>query len=261
MSLRTSAAAMLALLFPVFAWSQADAEEEAPKSPWSGEIAFGYIASSGNTDTSSSAGRLKVAYDKGAWENFVEFKVFASSDDNEDDQGEKSGTTAETYEAIGRSLYNFNEKNYGYGQLEWRKNRFSAYTEQWFETAGYGHRLLTGDVFMLNLEAGIGLTQQDKVVDLPAPPGATGTDTERNVVYSAGGEFIWQISETAKFEQLANAKIASDNTAWETVSRIKLTIVEKLALSVGYTIQGNTDVSADVEKTDRYTAITLDYAF
>jgi putative salt-induced outer membrane protein len=81
------------------------------------------------------------------------------------------------------------------------------------------------------------------------------------VVYTAGGEFIWQVSETTKFEQLASANMASDNTYWETITRLKVDIVESLALSVGYTVQGNTDVDDGVDKTDRYTAITLDYSF
>ncbi len=239
-------AAREAALTPV---EETAAESEAEPSPWSGEVSLGYIASSGNTDTSSGAGRVKIMYTRNAWDNWIEAKGFGSSDDE--------GTTAETYEALGRSLYNFNEKNYGFGQLEWKKNRFSAYEEQWFETIGYGHRFLTGDVFKLNFEAGIGLTQQDAVIS--SNPKII--DTERGVVYTAGGEFIWQVTGNTKFEQFASANIGEDNTYWETITRLSVNIVDSLALSVGYTIQGNTDVADDVDRTDKYTAISLDYSF
>jgi len=223
-------------------------EEEEP-SPWSGEVALGYLSSDGNTDSSSFAGRVKVAYTRNAWENWVEGKAFGSSDDN--------GTTAEAYEVIGRSLRNLDPKNYLFGQLEWKKNRFSAYTQQTFEKLGYGHRLLTGDVFFLNLETAVGLTQQKAVISTEP----TVTDNERGAVYSVGGDFTWNISETTTFEQLASANIAEDNTSWETITRLKLNIVNSLALSVSYNIQGNTDVDDGVDRTDRYTSITLDYSF
>ena len=225
-----------------------EAEEE--PGPWSGEVSLGYLASAGNTDSSSGTGRVKIVYTRNAWENWIEGKAFGSSDDN--------GTTAEAYEVTGRSLRNFNPKDYMFGQIRWQKNRFAAYTEQWFQTVGYGHRFLNNETFTLALEAGIGLTQQDAVVQ--TEPFQI-EDTERNTVYTAGGEFTWQVTETTKFEQFATANIASDNTAWETITRIKVDIVDSLALALAYNIQGNTDVAEGVERTDRYTAITLDYSF
>lgn len=218
--------------------------------PWSGVVALGYIASKGNTDTSSGTARVKINYNVNSWENWVEGKAFGSSDDE--------GTTAEAYEVTGRSLYNFNSANYGFGQIEWKKNRFSAYTQQTFETIGYGHRFIDNDLFKLNLEVGAGLTQQKAVVQTDP---TTITENERGAVYTAGGQFFWQITDGSSFEQLASARVASDNTNWETISRLKVNIIETLALAVAYNIQGNTDVGDDVDKTDRYTSITLDYSF
>jgi putative salt-induced outer membrane protein len=228
---------------------QEDPVSEEP-GPWSGEFGLGYIASKGNTDTSSGTARLKINYNVNAWENWVEGKAFGSSDDE--------GTTAEAYEVVGRSLYNFNPKNYGYGQIEWKKNRFSAYTQQTFETVGYGHRFIDNDLFKLNLEVGAGLTQQKAVVQ--SEPEVI-IENQRGAVYTAGGQFFWQITAGSSFEQLASARMASDNTNWETITRLKVNIIETLALAVAYNIQGNTDVGDDVDKTDRYTSITLDYSF
>jgi putative salt-induced outer membrane protein len=141
--------------------------------------------------------------------------------------------------------------------LEWRKNRFSGYTEQTFETVGFGHRFLNNDKFKLNAELGVGLTQQTFVAqELPRIE-----EDEDNTVYTVAGEFIWNISDTASFEQLASARAASDNTAWETITRLKVDIVDTLALAIAYNIQGNTDVAPDIDKTDRYTSIQLDYSF
>jgi putative salt-induced outer membrane protein YdiY len=54
---------------------------------------------------------------------------------------------------------------------------------------------------------------------------------------------------------------SSDNTYRESVSRLKLDVAGDLKLAIGYTIQGNTDVEDGIDKTDRYTAITLDYTW
>ena len=67
--------------------------------------------------------------------------------------------------------------------------------------------------------------------------------------------------ETSTFEQILSSNTTSDNTYWESVTRLRLDIVKDLKLAVGYTVQGNTDVDGDTEKTDRYTAITLDYVW
>jgi putative salt-induced outer membrane protein len=243
--------ASVALLIPVLVTAQVEPVSEVPDdpAPWSGEVSLGYLASEGNTETSSAAARAKIIYTHNAWESWLEGKGYGSSDDE--------GTTAESYEVIGRTNYNINDRNYLFGQVEWKKNRFSSYTQQTFETVGYGYRVLTGDVYFLNLEGGFGLTQQKEVISTEP----TVTENVRGEVYTLGADFLWQISETASFEQLASANIASDNTAWETITRLKVDIVNSLSLSIGYTVQGNTDVNDDVEKTDRYTSISLDYSF
>jgi putative salt-induced outer membrane protein len=242
---------LLVLLLPMFALAQdaPESEAEAIPSPWSGEIALGYISSDGNTDTTSAAGRVKVGYATGNWENELEVRAFGSSDE--------LGTTAESYQANFQSLRNLNERHYLYGNLEWKKNRFSGFKEQTFETLGYGYRILIGEVVQWNVETGAGLSQQEKFITKDPDV----LEDEDGALYTVGSDLNWNISETSSFEQILSANISSDNTYWESVSRLKVDVVGDLKLAIGYTVQGNTDVEPGVEKTDRYTAITLDYAW
>ena len=53
----------------------------------------------------------------------------------------------------------------------------------------------------------------------------------------------------------------SDNTYLESVTAVKSTLVGNLALVASYTVKHNTDVPALTEKTDTYTALSLEYAF
>ncbi|MCP4002454.1 MAG: DUF481 domain-containing protein [Gammaproteobacteria bacterium] len=242
--------ALFVLLLPMAALAQDRPEaEEAVSGPWSGEIAFGYLSSDGNSDSSSATGRMKVGYVKGNWENELEAKLFGSSDN--------TGTTAESYQAYFKSLRNLNERNYLFGDLEWKKNRFSGYKKQQFETLGYGRRILTGKVVQLNVEVGAGLSQQKKFISKDPDV----LEDEDNPVLNLGAHLNWVVSETSSFEQTLSSNTSSDNTYWESISRLKLDVVGDLKLAIGYTIQGNTDVEPGIEKTDRYTAITLDYAW
>jgi putative salt-induced outer membrane protein len=53
----------------------------------------------------------------------------------------------------------------------------------------------------------------------------------------------------------------SENTFIESVSEVKATLIGELALVASYTIRRNTTVPAGSEKTDTFTALSLEYAF
>lgn len=225
------------------------ADGDSADDPWSGEVEFGYIASSGNTDSTSGTARVRFGYISGHWEHEAEAKVFGASEDDE--------TTAENYQVWGKSLKNLSDRSYAYGRLDWRKNRFSGYPQQTFETFGYGRRVLDDERFKLNFEAGIGATQQDKLI--AEDPDVI--EDENSGLVTLAGDFSWAISETSSFEQLLSINSASDNTYWESITRLKANVIGGVALAIGYTIQGNTDVEAGTEKTDKFTSISLEYGF
>jgi putative salt-induced outer membrane protein len=238
------------IIFPVLALAHDEpAGEPEDEGPWSGEFALGYLASDGNTDSSSLAGRVQLGYATGNWEHTTEFRGYGSSDE--------AGTSAENYQAWWNTLYNLTERHYLFANLEWKKNRFSGYTKQTFETAGYGYRIFNSDKLEWNVQGGAGFSQSDKVVSTDPRV----TEDEDSAVFTLGTNLIWNISETSSFEQLISANSTSDNTYWETITRVKANVYGGVALAVGYTIQGNTDVEDDIEKTDRFTAVTLEYSF
>jgi putative salt-induced outer membrane protein len=235
---------------PVLAYAHDEFTGEAEDTgPWSGEFAAGYLASDGNTDSSSLAGRVKIGYATGNWEHTTEFRGYGASDED--------GTSAENYQAWWNTLYNLNARHYLFGNLEWKKNRFSGYTTQTFETAGYGYRIFNSDTLQWSVEAGAGFSQSDKVVSTDPRI----VEDEDNGVFTLGTNLLWNISENSSFEQLVSTNSTSDNTYWETITRVKANVYGGVALAVGYTIQGNTDVEDDIEKTDRFTAVTLEYSF
>jgi putative salt-induced outer membrane protein len=226
------------------------AHDEAPpeeSGPWSGNLALGYLASQGNTDSSSGTFEFRVGYDQNAWHHALAGRAFGSS--------EEGDTTAENYKLGWKSSYDFTEFNYGFGALDWNKNRFSGFPRQSFATAGYGRRVLHSEKLVLNLEVGAGYSKQQKAV----APGVE--EDENGAAGTLGGDFTWNFSASGSFEQTLYMYAASANTFWESVSRVRADLVGSLALGLSYTIQANSDVAPGIEKTDRFTAITLDYSF
>jgi putative salt-induced outer membrane protein len=87
------------------------------------------------------------------------------------------------------------------------------------------------------------------------------TENDDGAVGTLGGDFLWNFSESAAFEQTLYAFVASANTYWQSVSKVRADLIGSVALGVSYTLQGNSDVAPGVDKVDSFTAITLDYAF
>jgi len=227
---------LLVLATPLFA-----AEEE--ESPWAGKATLGYLATSGNTDNSSLNSGFEISYTTGEWKHMFNALAINSTEDDL--------TTAEAYEAAWKSERNFSENSYLFGLLDWRKDRFSGYDTQFSQTAGYGRRLIDTEKHKLNAEIGGGARQSDL---------ADGTE-ENETIARGGLNYTWQISDTAAFQQDFTVEAGSDNTYLESITKLSAKLVGSLALVASYTVKNNSDVPPLTEKTDTYTALSLEYTF
>ncbi len=226
---------MVAIAFPAVA----DEEE----GPWSGKATLGYLATSGNTDNSNLNAAFEVAYAANQWAH--EFRAAAIS------ATESNATTAEAYDIGWRSERNFTETNFLFGRLDWRSDRFSTYETQFSQTAGYGRRVISGDTHNLSIEVGAGARQSDL---------ADGS-SESELIFRGGANYVWTLSETSEFKQDLNIEAGDVNTFLESVTAISASLVGNLSLVASYTVRHNTDVLPATEKTDTFTALSLEYLF
>ena len=224
-------------------------EETQAEGPWSGKVGLGYLASEGNTESSSATAEFEANYAVNAWEHSAAGRFFSSSD--------AEGTTAENYLLGWQSKYNFTENNYGFGAIDWIKNRFSGYPRQVFATVGYGRRIINTESINFDAEVGAGYADQKSINPTPPPDEIS----EDGALATASLDFLWRWTENSEFSQYLGANYTSANTYWESITKVSAKINSTLALGVSYTVQGNTDVAPGIEKTDRFTAITLDYSF
>lgn len=229
----------------------APSDKKPEEGPWSGAVAGGYAKTSGNSESTAANLKLDGRYDQNRWHHILGATAVAGS--SAPSRGATVDATGEAYWAGVQSQYDITERIYGFGSVDWYKDRFSAYDSQLFETVGAGWRVLRGDVHTLDLEAGYGLKQSDP------KSGAR----ENEGVALARGVYKWQISESAAFLQKLTV-LSSSNTYLQSDSELKAAIVGNLSMVLGYTVKRNSDVVVAVpayEKTDTFTTVSLQYTF
>ena len=234
---------ILAMLLAAAPGRAHEEEQEEDTGPWSGKAALGYLATSGNTENTNMNSLFEIGYATGRWNHlFNALAVYATEDE---------GTTAEAYEWGWKSEFSFTEFNYLFGRLNWRKDRFSSYESQFSQTAGYGRRLLNNERHKLDAEIGAG-ARQSELVD---------GSNENEAILRGGLKYVWSMTDNSEFREALNVEAGAENTYIESITAVSASLVGNLALVASYTIKHNTEVLPGLEKTDTWTAVSLEYLF
>jgi putative salt-induced outer membrane protein len=231
----------------------AQAQEEEDKGPWSGKAALGYLQASGNADNLNVNAALDLGY---TWEKWTHSLAAAAIGAKANDV-----SSAERYTLDLKTQRDFSEFDYIYGLVAYQKDRFAGVAEQFSQTVGYGRRLINTDTHVLNIEAGVGFRQLT-FADTINPDGTvTPGEDDSSAIVRLGGDYRWNFSETAHFDQTLSTEIGSDNTYTESVSSVTAKLLGAMDLVVSYTLINNSDAPAGTTSTDRFTAISLQYAW
>jgi putative salt-induced outer membrane protein len=234
------ASCVIALLLAAPATAQ---EEDEAADPLEGKVKLGYLATSGNTDTSSLNTGFEATYTAGRWEHKALATAINASEDGT--------TTAEAYELGWKSGWDLTERDYLFGQLDWRKDRFGPFDTQFSQTVGYGRRLIDTGVHLLKGEVGAGARQSEDQLGV----------TQDETIFTGGLNYTWKLSETAEFSQLLRAEVGQDNTFSESITAITTRLIGGFNLVASYTIRNNSEAPAGTDKTDTRTALALEYGF
>ena len=244
MSLRRPSLALACALALVA--STARAGEPAPVAPadaLTGKAELGYLATSGNSDTSSLNAKLAMGFELATWRHSLSAVAVKSED---------SGlTTAERYQFGLKSDYKINEHDYLFATVNWEQDEFAGFSQRTSEAVGYGRRLLSSPEHHLDLELGVGARQTELVL---------GPSVDETIL-RASGKYTWFISAGSAFDQSLIVEKGGETTYTESVSALGVKINGALSLKVSYTIKDNSKVPAGLENTDTYTAIGIEYTF
>ena len=211
---------------------------------WSGAVAAGYIATSGNSDTRALNAKTELHWRQGPWQNKLNASALNTA--------EKGASTGERYFAGDKLSYDFTERNYVFTALEFDKDLFGGIRQRTSETVGYGRHILPGPVHKLDGELGGGVRQTEEQVS---------RDHHDDVIGRAELNYGWKISDTSTFAQVLKSEFGKSNTLLESATELKVVVIGRLAAALSYTVKHNTHVADGVGKTDTATAINLSYSF
>lgn len=213
--------------------------------PWSGDIALGYLATTGNSETSSVNAKGALIFAAERWKNTATFNAVNTYADGQN--------SAESYIVTEQLDYNFTPHDYAFVSVEWNKDRFAPVRERTSETLGYGRHVLTGPVHVLDLEVGAG-ARQSQINEQPRY-------WEDDAIWRAAAKYQWALSPTSSFQQTLKVESGDANTYTESMSALKLAVIGNIYANLSYTVKNNTKTADDTKKTDTQAAVTLSYEF
>lgn len=237
---------------PAFAEEATAPDEEV--NIWSGDIEFGYIKFSGNTDETTTTGSFTLLRVDEPWKFALHGEGLGSEKEDE--------RTAEKYSGFTRLSYNFTEKNYVFGRASYEEDKFSGFENQYTATAGLGWNLYDFETFKWDLETGLGYrfaTAEDLVDELTGDI-ILGEDEEEPVLRIATA-LKWDFSDSGSFVQLLGTEIGDENTISYSETAVKLQIIGQLALKLSYKVKYTEEVPETIENTDTETMISVSYSF
>ncbi|MCF2948535.1 DUF481 domain-containing protein [Paraglaciecola aquimarina] len=234
------------VILSLLASSQAFAADK--EKPFSMDGEFGFISTSGNTDTTSIKGKISAHQELEMWSNDYKFEALYKKDEVND----VSQTTAQKYFLSGQGNYKLaNPDHRVFGFVSHEDDRFSSFDYQSTIAAGWSQKLWQDDDSKFSYSIGPGYSFAKR---------QTG-ESENGLIVRASMDYRLKISETAQFKQLVSSEVGSDNTKSKSESSVSAQISDGFSLKVSLVLDHNSDVPDGKENLDTQTAVTLVYTF
>ena len=214
------------------------------KKTWKGEGEFGFTQTSGNTDTQNLIGKLGINYLQQRWEHKFNIASLRAEDSNK--------LTAESYGLEFQSNYKWSENQYWFNKIKYDDDSFSGYDYQASISTGYGFHVFKTKLTSLSLDIGVGFRQSQLI-------GAA--DAEQEPIAVGKIDYSRKIGSHTTFTQDFSVEAGSENIHSEANTGLKVSITDTIAMKFSYSLKNNSEVPANVEKTDGITAVTLVYGF
>jgi putative salt-induced outer membrane protein len=194
---------------------------EGPPPLWSGKAEMSYVATSGNTDTSSFGAGLEVNYKPLPWTVTLKAAYLRASTDGL--------LTAESFAGGVRGTRDLTPRVDVFAEALYYRNTFSGIDSRYGAEAGAGYKIVNEKTLRLRGEAAFGYTREDRVgfsaLDYP---------TAR-----AGLDFGWKFGKGAELTEVFSWTDNLDNsTDWYLRSTTGITadLTSVFALRASYTI-------------------------
>jgi putative salt-induced outer membrane protein len=221
------------------------AQDEEVEYGWAGKGEFGFVSTTGNTDSTAINMKLEFIKTTETWRHRLTGTMLYTEEDDISDN--------ERYTFEAQSDRKLNEKSYIFGSLRWDADKFGAYDPQMTLTAGYGRQLMKSETHELKGEIGAGYRKLEER--------ESGESSSEPVVRLLLDD-SWQVLESTLWTNRLLVETGSDNTFTQFNTAAKVTMTDKLAISVGFEVRNNSKLPpGDSESTDTITTVNLVYNF
>jgi putative salt-induced outer membrane protein len=222
-------------------------EEEVAELGWTGTGEFGFVSTTGNTETVALNGKLNFVLTRERWRHRFSGTALATSEDGITDN--------ERYTMEVQSDRELSEKSWLFGAFRWDADKFGSYDPQTSLTAGYGRQLMKSEKHGLKGEIGAGYKKLEERVS---------GDSSSEAIARFLLDDSWQVFKTTLWTNRLLVEAGSSNTFTQFNSGLAVSMTEKFAVKLGFEVRHNTDVPqeiADSENTDTITSVNLVYNF
>lgn len=226
-------------------------EEEKKSFTMDGE--FGFIVTSGNTETTSVSAGLNATQELEGWSNVYLIEGLYKSDTIQDAAGEDvDRTTEQKFFASAQGNYKLeNPAHRLFAFASYEDNRFSNFKYQGTVAAGWNQMVWEDDKSSFDYSIGPGYSFAED---------QTGESVNGAIIRGAFN-YNWNISDTSRFTQTFSTEYGADNVKSRIESALTAQIAGGLSLKVSIKFDHNSDVADGLEKLDTETAATLVYSF
>jgi len=238
---KTTISTILLSLFTAFVMAE---DDEKSNASWSGKGQLGITATSGNSDTETINAGLSLKRESGKWLSEINVNILRASSGGID--------TAERFVINTKTGYKFDEKNYLYYGTRYENDNFSGFDYTITTGVGYGHKFIETDEKRLIGEIGLGYKTQALDID---------RSETKDMVMIGKLNFMRQLTETVKFEDVLIVEIGDSNTFVQNDAGFSFKATEKISLKLAHQIRYNSDVPVGFEKTDTLISANLVYDF
>jgi putative salt-induced outer membrane protein len=243
---------------PTSATSDPTSASHKPPPPmgWTGKGQLGFMDSQGNSPAKSANAALDMSYTDDPWKHMLHLDALYA---------QSAGiTSAERYDALWQSNYNFTSDLFTFGALRYGRDLFDGFQYQASGTAGIGYKLFDSDTTKLSVQLGAGymashpetLSMVDGVTYRTLEP-----RSEDYAVGTAGVDYSQKLTGTTTLSDTLLVNAGAPNTLITNTLALTVKVAQKLALSLGYNIQDNTRPPPHIKSLDTVETVNLVYSF
>ena len=227
----------------------------------SGKGQFGFLASQGNAQGKSANAALNFSYVSGPWKHSLSLVAL---------YGQSLGVvSAERWTAMWQSNRKISADAYAFGSLRYEHDLFNGFQYQGSAAAGLGYTVIHTKSTTLSTQVGAGYAESrpERLTDiaLTNPPRTfierTPLATQRYAIGTLGVDYDQTLTSTTTLSDKLLVNAGSVNTLVTNNLALDVKVSTRLAMSIGYDIQDNTNPAPGITHLDSTETVNLVYAF